>query len=334
MFEKPRKNHRVLVTGGTGFTGRHLVRKLCNMGCEVHVIARSSSDRGDLASLPIAWHVGDVFDPDVVREAMEGVHYVYHLAAAFRENKIGDEIYRKVHVDSTRLLAEEALSNPEFQRFVHVSTIGLHGHIQQPPADENAPFSPGDIYQQTKLEGEQWIRQFAEHRPLPLTVIRPAMIYGPEDRRFLKVFKLAKLLVVPILGFGRGWMHLIHVDDLTDFMLHVVNTQGTLQQVFICGNTRPILFRDAVKAINRKLGKKSLFIRLPATPFFALGYLCEKIFPPFNIEPPLFRRRVAFFTKDRIFNTAKMQKTGFKPKQDGIDGLHTTLNWYREQKWI
>lgn len=336
MFDIPAKNDRVLVTGGTGFTGRHLLRKLCAQGCDVHAIARPSSNRDDLAHLPVTWHIGDVFAPEVVHEAMQGVNYVFHLAAAFRENKISDEVYTKVHVESTRLLAAKAMEQQDLKRFVHVSTIGVHGHVADPPANEEAPFSPGDIYQESKLEGEQWISRFAADTGLPLTVIRPAMVYGPEDRRFLKVFKLAKLPVLPVLGYGygTGWLHLIHVDDLTDFMLHVVNRQDTLQQVYICGNTEPILYRDLVKTINRKLGKKSPVIRLPASPFFALGYLCEKVFPPFKLEPPIFRRRVAFFTKDRSFDTGKMQSTGFTPKLGNRDGIDATLRWYREHDWI
>lgn len=334
MFDLPNEHDRVLVTGATGFTGKHLLRKLCAQGCDVHAIARPSSNRDDLDDLPVTWHMGDVYAPDVVHEAMRGANYVFHVAAAFRENKISNDVYAKVHVESTQLLAAKALEQPDFKRFVHVSTIGVHGHVANPPADEEGPFSTGDIYQETKLEGELWIREFAAEKGLPLTVVRPAMIYGPGDRRFLKVFKLAALPVVPVLGYGRGWMHLIHVDDLTDFMLHVVNRQDTLQQVYICGNTEPILLRDAVKVINRKLGKNSPIVRMPASPFFALGYLCEKIFPPLKMEPPIFRRRVAFFTKDRYFDTSKMQKTGFKPKQDNIGGLDAALQWYLEHHWI
>ncbi len=172
----------VLVTGATGFTGKHLVRTLCNTGADVRAIVRASSNIDDIKDLPVQLFKGDVFDPDVTAQAAAGVHYIFHVAAAFREAKIDDEIYRKVHVESTQHLAKAVVGAPGFKRFVHVSTMGVHGHIEEPPATEEYRFSPGDQYQETKVDAELWIRDFAHKEGLPLTVVRPAAIYGPGDR--------------------------------------------------------------------------------------------------------------------------------------------------------
>jgi nucleoside-diphosphate-sugar epimerase len=328
------KNDVVLVTGGTGFTGRYLVRKLCGLGCQVRVIARPSSDLGDLAALNIDWYRGDVFDPALIQRASHNANYIFHVAAAFRETNIADEEYTRVHVDSTRLLAIAALEQPAFKRFVHISTVGVHGHVEQPPADENAPFNTGDVYQRTKLEAELWICDYANRTRLPITVIRPAQIYGPEDRRMLKLFKLASLPLIPAIGFGKGYMHLIHVEDLCDFMLFCADNPATEGEVYICGNRQPRSYQQITRIINRQLGKHSRFIRLPASPFFILGYLCEMACKPLRIEPPIHRRRVAFFTKDRSFDTGKMQATGFAPQFDDETGLENTTRWYRENGWL
>lgn len=326
----------VLVTGGTGFTGVHLVRLLAETGAKVRVIARASSNRAPLADLDVEWHEGDVFDPDVIARAVPGATYIFHVAAAYREAKISDEVYWNVHVKSTHLLAEHATREAGLKRFVHVSTIGVHGHIEEPPANEEYRFSPGDEYQETKVEAELWIRDYAPKHDLPLTVIRPAGIYGPGDRRLLKVFKMAKLPVTPILGMkAKTLYHLIHVTDLVHFMVLAATLEKTLGEVYICGNAEHIAFKDMVRIIAARLGRTARFLRLPVTPFFLVGDLCEAICKPLGLEPPIYRRRVAFFTKDRSFDTSKMRRdTGYNYRYDNRTGIETLTDWYRNEGWL
>ncbi len=326
----------VLVTGGTGFTGRYLLKALAQTGATIRVIARASSDRGELDRLDLEWFIGDVFDQTTIEKAMPGVTYVFHVAAAYREAKIDDSVYWKVHVQSTQLLANAALKQEGFKRFLHVSTVGVHGHIENPPADEHTRFAPGDEYQNTKVEAEKWVHEFASENNMPLTVVRPAAIYGPGDRRLLKIFKIAKLPVCPVLGYGsKGLYHLIHVDDLVNFMILAATHSNTEGEVYICGNEEAMSISDMIKLISQQLGRKPLFIRLPATPFFWLGDLCELVCKPLNIEPPIYRRRVAFFTKDRSFNTTKMRNdTGYQYQHSNESGLRALTDWYVEQGWL
>ncbi|MFQ5486350.1 MAG: NAD-dependent epimerase/dehydratase family protein, partial [Desulfobacterales bacterium] len=197
----------VLVTGATGFTGSVLTKKLVESGLKVSAIARDSSNIEPFRDMDISWFRGDVFDEKTVDAATQGISYIFHVAAAYREAGISDEIYHKVHVRSTQLLAQMALTSPNFKRFVHVSTVGVHSHIENPPADENYPIKPGDIYQETKAEAELWIRDFSKKEKLPLTVVRPAAILGPGDRRLLKIFKMASKRWFPLLGFGKSLYH-------------------------------------------------------------------------------------------------------------------------------
>lgn len=333
-------NDTILITGATGFTGRHLIRKLCATGATIRAIARNSSNIDELQDLPIQWYRGDVFDDALVQQACEGVTAIFHVAAAFREAKVGDEVYWNVHVKSTQLLADAALrqmnKGVDFKRFVHVSTAGVHGHIDHPPADETYRFSPGDEYQDTKAEGEKWICAFAESTSLPVTVIRPCAIYGPGDRRLLKLFKLAKLSVCPLIGFNtQGLYHLIHVEDLTRFMITACTHTNTVGQIYIVGNETASSIRQIIQTIARHTHRTPRFLRLPATPFFVAGAACEALCKPLGVEPPIYRRRVAFFTKDRSFNTQKMrQDTGYRYVYDNTQGLESLADWYEEQGWI
>jgi nucleoside-diphosphate-sugar epimerase len=329
------KGSTVLVTGATGFTGRVLTRKLANAGLAVCAIARHSSDLSPLEGLNIKWVRGDVFDADVVSEAMSGIDYVFHIAAAFRDPGIPDRAYHDVHVESTKKLADAALRNPGFKRFIHVSTVGVHGHVEDPPVDETGPFNPGDIYQETKAEAETWLHGFAKERQLPYTVIRPAAIYGPGDKRLLKVFKMATRPFFILLGRGKCLYHLIHVEDLTDAMLLAATEPRALGEAFICGSPECVTLEQMGGIVAAALGVKHRVIRLPAWPFFLAGDICEFVCRPLGIAPPIYRRRVAFFTKDRSFDTRKLRDVlGYKCKYTDEEGLRETALWYRENGWL
>lgn len=331
----PLAGSTVLVTGGTGFTGTKLVRKLADLDVELHGIAREPSEVDRDLQDVVTWHRGDVYDAEVVEEAVEGVNYIFHLAACFRDPGAPDEEYWRVHVESTRLLAEAALKEPNFQRFVHTSTIGVHGHISDPPADEEAPYNPGDIYQDTKLEGELWIREFAEDEGLPLAVIRPAQIMGPSDRRLVKLFQFAKYRVCPLLDGHDTRLHFIHVDDLTDCMMLCAHHPEALGEVFICGNANPTSLVETVTEVGEMLDNTVWFARLPSTPLFVLADAVEWASEKINVEPVLFRRRVAFFTKDRSFDTSKLRKMlGFEYRFDSAMGIRDTARGYIDRGWL
>ncbi|MFA5044006.1 MAG: NAD-dependent epimerase/dehydratase family protein [Kiritimatiellia bacterium] len=326
---------RVLVTGATGFTGAILARKLVNSGLEVHAIARASSNLEALHDLPIVWHRGNVFDEAVVAEAAQGVDYIFHVAAAYREARHNDAMYRQVHVLSTQLLARAALKNPAFKRFVHVSTVGVHGHIANPPADELYSMHPGDIYQQTKAEAELWLRDFAQKKSLPYTVIRPAAIYGPGDKRLLKFFRMAARPILFLLGRGQCLYHLIHVDDLTDIMILAATHPAARDEIFICGNPDCVTLDRMARIVADELGSRFRLVRLPAFPFFLAADVCEWVCRKLGVEPPIHRRRLAFFTKDRSFNTRKLrEKLGYQTRYSNEAGLIQTARWYCEQGWL
>jgi len=327
---------RVLVTGATGFTGAVLVRKLCERGALVRAIVRSTSRRDALQGLPVEWIEGHVYDPVVVERAVTGVEIIFHVAAAYREAGITDDVYRKVHVESTQCLAQAAMKTPGFKRFVHVSTVGVHSHIENPPANEEYPFGPGDVYQQTKADAEAWIRDFSARKALPLTVIRPAAIYGPGDRRLLKLFKMATWRLIPILGRARGQLyHLIHVDDLTEILILAAAHPAALGEVFIAGDPAALALADILQIISAEYGRKARLIRIPAWPFFGAAAVCEAVCRPFGWSPPLYRRRVAFFTKDRSFDTSKLRnRLGYVYRRTTEQGLRETARWYREQGWV
>ncbi len=326
---------KVLITGATGFTGSLLLKKLINAGLIVNAIARPSSDTSEFNGLNVRWFRGNVFDEEIIKQATQNVEYIFHIAAAYREAKHPDDYYRKVHLTSTQLLAKYALQNTNFKRFIHCSTVGVLGHIKNPPANEETPLNPGDIYQKTKAEAEVWLKRFAAENNLPYVIIRPAAIYGPGDKRLLKFFKMASKRIMILPGFTRGLYHLIHVDDLTNVLLLSATHPNALNQTFICGNPEASslekIARNVAKALNRKL----FIIRVPVTPLFLLADICEWLCKKINVEPPLHRRRVAFFTKDRSFDTTKLTSLlGYNFVHSEEDGISETAMWYKNAGWL
>jgi nucleoside-diphosphate-sugar epimerase len=329
------QNTKVLLTGATGFTGSLLLKKLLNAKLSINAIARPSSDLSQFNALPVVWYRGEVFDEETVQKATEGVEYIFHIAAAYREARHPDDYYRKVHLTSTQLLARCALKNHNFKRFVHCSTVGVLGHIANPPANEEAPFNPGDIYQKSKAEAEVWLKEFARAENLPYVVIRPAAIYGPGDRRLLKFFKMASKRIMLLPGFTRGLYHLIHVDDLTNVLIIAATHPAALNQTFICGNPEASSLEHIARMVAKALNRKLLIIHIPVKPLFIAADICEWLCKKIKIEPPLHRRRVAFFTKDRSFDTSKLTtllKYQFAHTEE--QGIAETAIWYKNVGWL
>lgn len=326
---------KVLVTGATGFTGSNLVKKLVDRKLDVIAIARPTSDLSRFEDMPVTWIRGDVADEQLIEPAMKDVSYVFHMVTPFREAKAPDTQFYSVHVLSTQLLAKAALQQPDFKRFVHISTIGIHGHVADPPADETYRTEPGDVYQETKLQGEVWIREFSEKTDLPVAIVRPAGIYGPGDKRLFKIYKWASQGWMPLIGDGSNLFHFIHVDDLTNFFLVAATHPKAIGETFICGSEKAMTFKDMVALISRYYDKNVTFLRFPKGPLFFVGDILESLCRPFGIEPPIYRRRLAFYTKDRSFDTSKMRNLlGFSSEHSDEAGLQELAQWYLDQEWL
>jgi nucleoside-diphosphate-sugar epimerase len=325
---------RVLVTGGTGFTGSHLVRDLARDGHSVRVVARDAARARELLPPEVEVIAGDVTDPEVVTRAVRGREVVYHLAAAFRVAGIPDSRYREINFDATRLLLEAARAEG-VRRFVHCSTIGVHGHIENGPADETWPHTPGDIYQETKSEAEKFALAFQRQHDFPLAVVRPTAIYGPGDLRLLKLFRSIAHRRFVMLGKGTVCLHMVHVSDLIAGMRLAAEVDDAIGEAFIIGGDEYITLNCLAARIAALCELPAPKRHLPVWPVYAAGALCEMICVPLRVEPPLYRRRVTFFTKSRAFRIDKAKRVlGYRPCVDLDSGLAETMSWYREKGYL
>ena len=322
-----------LVTGATGFTGGHLARHLLHIGERVAVLVRPSSAAraADLERAGAEVRVADLADAAAVAAAVRGCDVVYHIAATYREAGQGDAAYTRVNVDGTRHVLQGALAAGA-RRVVHCSTGGVHGHIEHPPANESAPYAPGDVYQRTKLEAERLATAFGSEHTLEVVIARPIGIYGPGDRRFLKMFRGIARGRFPMLGSGDVFYHLTYIDDLVRGFTLCAHVPAAAGRTYILAGPEYTTLNELVRLIAAEFKVRPPRLHLPVWPVWIAGALCELVCVPFGIEPPLFRRRVDFYRKSRAFDTTRAcEELGYNPTVDLRTGIHRTAAWYRAQ---
>ena len=325
---------KILVTGGAGYVGSNLVRALVREGHAVRVFCRESTSVEGLADLDVEIVRGDITDPDAVDRAVQGSGLVYHLVSNFRHPEVTDEVCRAVNVGGTKNVLESCLRH-KIDRLIHCSTIGVHGHVENPPANEDSPFNPGDSYQVTKLEAEQLAWFYHQNRGLPLTVVRPTSVYGPGDMRMLKMFRMIQKGTFFMLGPGNGLFHPVYITDLIKGFLLCQANRNTIGKVIIIGGDEIVTIDQLVRMVAARLGVKPPWIRFPIFPFYVLGFLCEAVCVPLGIMPPIYRRRVKFFVNHRAFDISRARAVlGYKPEVDLRTGIDRTIEWYRKAGYL
>jgi dihydroflavonol-4-reductase len=324
---------RIMVTGATGFTGGHLARTLRERGHEVRALVRDVGKASALSATGIELHPGDLTDASAVLRAADGCDVVYHIAAVYREAKHPDSYYHDINVGGTKHVVA-AVERGHAGRLVHCSTVGVHGDVKEIPADENTPFGPGDIYQQTKLEGELFVRDRMQ-AGLRASIFRPQGIHGPGDRRFLKLFKSIYRGSFRMIGSGDVLYHMTYISDLVDGIILCGEHPAAIGQTYVFGGARYATVRELVETVAKVANKPVPRGHVPVAPLMVAAVLCEALCKPFGIEPPLFPRRLDFFTKNRAFSTAKAQRDlGYQPKVGLEAGFRRTFEWYRTAGWL
>jgi len=331
---------RVLVTGATGFTGGHLARALTTRGYHVSAMVRPSTHSArsrqatDLERNGIAIVDGDLADPRSLPAAVGGMDVVYNIAALYRQAGLPDSVYHQVNATAVGQLIDAAAA-AGVRRVVHCSTVGVHGDVEHPPANEDAPLNPGDVYQVSKVEGERIAREAAARTGVEVVIARPSGIYGPGDRRLLKLFRGVARRRFLVLGDGKIFYHLTYIDDLVEGFRLCGEVPAAAGRTYILAGGEVTTLNELVARIAAAAGVKPIGWHLPVWPFWMAGALCEAICGPLRIEPPLYRRRVDFFTKSRAFDISRARaELGYAPRVGLTEGIGRTLQWYKREGWI
>lgn len=336
VSKRKREEHvKTLVTGGTGFTGSHLVRRLLRDGHTVTVMDNKPGlfDQ-EIRQAGAEVHYGDINDVELCRKLTAGQDGVFHLAAAFRGVNLPNEVYWKTNVDGTRVIGEASLA-AGVSRFVYCSTEGVHGKVENPPADEDAPIAPKDYYQLTKYEGEKVVHEL-QKRGLATVILRPTAIYGPGDPgRYLLLYKWAKRGVFFMFGSGEVFYHPVYIDNLTDAFVLAMARPEVVGKTYLIGDAEYISLNTLVRMVGQAMDRTVKVLHFPYSPFLWASVACESLCKPLGITPPLFRRRAEWYWENRGFSIERARRElGYDPRVGLADGLAETGRWYREHGYI
>jgi nucleoside-diphosphate-sugar epimerase len=267
---------RVFVTGANGFIGSHLVSALLERGHEVTGLVRATSDVRPLAHLFPRYGirfrlvVGDIRRPDGLESALQGVEYVYHLAAVLSGTTRAE--FFDSNVEGTRRLLEvvQRTRTDAFRRFFFTSSLAAAGPSPDgKPIDESAPRRPVSWYGESKRDAEDVVNGFGK-AGLPVTIARPSGVYGEGERLLAEgTFPLVDTGLRPKVGFASRMVSFIYIGDLVPGIIAAAESPATVGKTYFFSDPSPYREREVMTAIADGLGTS---IRVPVlTPVFMLG---------------------------------------------------------------
>lgn len=316
----------VALTGATGFIGWHVACRFLQEGWQVRALVRPGSDR------PVPQGVDRMraaLDDDTsVRAACAGAAVVVHLAGLVRARSA--DAFTRVNVDGTRAVARAAQAVGA--RLVHTSSLGVTGPADPAnPPSEDDPARPVNAYGESKRAAEQVVR---EEDGLEWTILRPTLVYGPRDRLFLPVFRLARLGLFPIPQ-PRAVYNLVHVADVARAISHAATSPRAVGQVFFVGHPRATAADHMLHAVSAALGKRYRPFIIPHAVLgvaASVGTLLGRV----GLPVPLDRARLAEIDAPGFVCRVDKARAvlGFEASVELGEGMRQTAEWYRAEGWI
>jgi nucleoside-diphosphate-sugar epimerase len=322
-----------LVTGASGFLGGRLVEMLLEKGEAVTVLARQGATLDHLKGLALRIVRGSLTDRTALREALKGATEIYHCAAASTD-WASDAVYQESNVDGTQVLLEASLALPGLRRFLHVSTTDVYGYPHTPGGEDAPLIDAGLPYNRTKRLAELAVWEAFRRRGLPVTLVRPATIYGPRGKAF--VTDIAALLrdrLMLLIDGGRRRGGFIYVDDVAHAMIVAAGSDRTVGEAYNLCDGAGGTWREYVNGLADELRLKRPWLNLPyaAASVLARGMeLPYRMAPTLSGRPLLTRHAVVLLGRDQEFPIAKARAHfRFRAEVSLAEGLHRSAEWLR-----
>jgi nucleoside-diphosphate-sugar epimerase len=323
----------ILVTGGNGFVGRHLVSALLDRGDTVRVLALLGEETSALEQRGVAIHRGDIRRLDDLAGPLEGVDRVLHLAALMDVWRPMEE-YHAVNVTGTQNVCRAALT-AGVSRVVHMSSSSVYGIALGRPADESFPLAPfPDPYPVTKAAGDMAVQRMVARDCLPAVIVRPDQVFGPGDHmHFGRMADRLRAGRGVIVGSGDNALPLVYISDVVQGLLLALDHDRAVGRAYNITNDRPLTQRQFLQAIARAIGARPPRVRVPYRALYAAGYAAERLTDPTaaRARPPITRLGVAFLGTHNEHAIGRARRDlGYKPRVGLRDGVRRTAAWYRD----
>lgn len=283
----------ILVTGGTGFVGSHLIERLRQQERPVRCLVRDPASASDLQARHVELAPGDVTSPASLRNAMQGVQAVVHLVAIIREK--GDRTFQKVNVEGTRNVVEAARA-VGVRRFIHMSALG-------------AVDDPRYRYIYSKRQAEQVVRGSG----LDWTILRPSVIYGPGFGFFDRVWQSVKMApppIVPVPGSGQTRFQPIWVGDVVSCLVKALDDPATVGRIYEIGGPEYLTYEQMLDAVLKVRGVRRLKVKVPL-------FLMRPVVPLMGLifrDPPVTSVEIKQLDVDNTTDIDSVRKQfGFPP---------------------
>lgn len=323
----------ILVTGSTGFVGRALCRQLAELNLPFRVLLRPSSDPsrapGDAAGQVFA----DPGDVDSLAEAVRDVDTIVHCAGALVGREY-DDYYRGNVLYTQNLLEALKRSGTTVQKFVLISSQAAGGPASpegEAEVTEDDKAHPISWYGQSKFHAEEVLRAGA----VPYVILRPVPVYGPGDREFLTVFKMANRGLMVTLDDGQQLVNMVYIDDLVQAILLGINSSRANRTYFVSG---PGVYsqQEILNTCRRVVGREAWLVFIPAWLARVVGGVNSLVGRLFGRVPLVNRDKINEMLQRRWLCSPRRIKDelAFSAAVDLEEGFRRTLAWYREQNWL
>jgi nucleoside-diphosphate-sugar epimerase len=325
----------VLVTGGTGFIGSHLVDRLLGEGHQVRCIVRRTSKRDWLAGKPVELvECHQIADPTLLREAVCGVDVVFHVLGTLVAPSL--EAFRQVNVEPVRMLLDACQGRP-LQRFVLVGSLGAAGPTPSPTGclSETDPCHPVSAYGRSKLEAEELTRRY--QGKVPYTIVRLSAVYGPRDTSLLTLFRSASQRgFLPQIGPQPKTLSLGHVRDIVEGLYQAGTTATSLNETYFLSGEEIYSFDEIRATLQHVMGKPVRLRTIPGFVVWGMKLHADVLARVFGKHLLLNRDRLTTLSYPRwVCDVAKARcHFGYRQTVPLEGGFRETYEWYRDNGWL